>query len=187
MKTKVILLFMSVTLLLAYFAHRRGKPVTVPSDLRDSVITVHGSSGVPGLAPQCLSGGLPHRAAAAAAWDGGGALAAGVQSSPMAQGVYSCLSCHDGTVAPADKSYSAALGFSGGAPEGGSAGNHPVGVDYGEAMRARPGEYNDPHSNPDIRLSGNKVTCLSCHASELTAGLQMPGGQTALCLSCHRL
>ncbi|MDA8244852.1 MAG: hypothetical protein M0025_12140 [Elusimicrobia bacterium] len=35
--------------------------------------------------------------------------------------------------------------------------------------------------------SGDKVTCLSCHASELTAGLQMPGGQTALCLACHRL
>ncbi len=107
-------------------------------------------------------------------------------NSSMARGVFSCLSCHDGTIAPVDSSYSGNSGYPDPAYDGGSA-SHPVGMDYMEVMRRRPGDYNDPRTNPGIRLSDNKVTCLSCHDKEVSRGFGVPGSQTSLCLACHKL
>lgn len=107
-------------------------------------------------------------------------------SSPMSQGVFSCLSCHDGTIAPVDRSYAGNSGYAG-PGHGADSASHPVGMDYMQVMRSRPGDYHDPRTNPGIRLSENKVTCLSCHDKEVSRNFGAPGSQTALCLTCHKL
>jgi len=107
-------------------------------------------------------------------------------SAPMSQGVFSCLSCHDGTIAPVDSSYSGNSGYAGPSHEG-SVASHPVGVDYMQVMRSRPDDYNDPRTNPGIRLSDNKVTCLSCHDKDAAGSFKVPGSQSSLCLTCHKL
>ncbi|MEK7720837.1 MAG: cytochrome c3 family protein [Elusimicrobiota bacterium] len=104
-------------------------------------------------------------------------------SSPMSQGVFSCLSCHDGTIAPVDSSYA---GYAGPAHEAAFA-SHPVGMDYMQVMRSRPDDYNDPATNSGIRLSDNKVTCLSCHDRDSAGNFKVAGSQTSLCLTCHKL
>lgn len=105
---------------------------------------------------------------------------------PMSQGVFSCLSCHDGTIAPVDSSYSGNSGFAGPSHEG-SVASHPVGVDYMQVLRSRPDDYNDPQTTPGIRLSDNKVTCLSCHDKDGSGNFKVPGSQSSLCLTCHKL
>ena len=107
-------------------------------------------------------------------------------SSPMSQGVFSCLSCHDGTIAPVDSSYAGNAGYAGPEHEADSA-SHPVGMDYMQVMHSRPGDYNDPRTNPGIHLSDNKVTCLSCHGKEVSRNFGAPGSQTSLCLTCHKV
>lgn len=107
-------------------------------------------------------------------------------SAPMSQGVFSCLSCHDGTIAPVDSSYSGNSDFAGPSHESRLA-SHPVGVDYLQVMRSRPDDYNDPLVTPGIRLSDNKVTCLSCHDKDGAGNFKIPGSQTSLCLTCHKL
>lgn len=107
-------------------------------------------------------------------------------SAPMSQGVFSCLSCHDGTIAPVDSSYAGNAGYDGPSHGGGSA-SHPVGIDYAQVMRDHPDDYNDPAMNPGIRLSDNKVTCLSCHDRDSAGSFKVAGSQTSLCLTCHKL
>lgn len=143
------------------------------------------SAKAPGMPSQCYNDSAPRRSAAEADWESVGQNSH-IAGSAMTKGVLSCLSCHDGTVAPADKSYARSTGYAGPEHYEGS-GSHPVGVDYGQAMRSRPDEYNDPRANPGIRLSDNKVTCLSCHDPETPRNFKMPGEQTNLCLTCHRL
>lgn len=93
-----------------------------------------------------------------------------------------CLSCHDGVVVGSAK----ALGHTVASTADSAPAGHPVGVDYASAMARKPGEYLNPMSNPDIHLEAGKVTCLSCHGPRGSMAAPGPGGQTSLCLTCHK-
>ncbi|MEK7287252.1 MAG: hypothetical protein AAB091_01660 [Elusimicrobiota bacterium] len=100
-----------------------------------------------------------------------------------------CLSCHDGAAALNDAIPGPLADgvHSSGAKKINSDNSHPVGMDYYSAMKSRPGQYNNPASTPDIRLEGNRVTCLSCHKNSTALQAKRPGALTALCMTCHRL
>lgn len=147
------------------FFSNNGKKAGLPADLRDSIRERR-----------------PCSRAAATLRDSDFYAA----SAPMSQGVFSCLSCHDGTIAPVDSSYAGNAGYYGPSHGGGPA-SHPVGIDYAQVMRDHPGDYNDPATDPGIRLSDNKVTCLSCHDRDSAGNFKVAGSQTSLCLTCHKL
>jgi len=102
-------------------------------------------------------------------------------------GVNSCLSCHDGTVAP--DAFGGLMAASGNFQMQGSNKGHAVGVAYplatlrhGEA-RFRPAGAIDCR----IRLTGGQVTCNSCHSlySKEPGLLVLRNDNSGLCLSCH--
>ena len=165
MKLKNIIALTLLLLPIFLFVFHDGKNTHVPANLRDSVRERR-----------------PCSRAAATLRDSDFYAA----SAPMSQGVFSCLSCHDGTIAPVDSSYSGNSGYAGPSHEG-SVASHPVGVNYMQVMRSRPDDYNDPRTNPGIRLSDNKVTCLSCHDKDAAGSFKVPGSQSSLCLTCHKL
>ncbi len=100
-----------------------------------------------------------------------------------------CFSCHDGAMASeADNTIpsSRMLGYT-----EYSGRNHPVGVRYTRGARPRHLSPLRPSSMlpPEVRLSGGKVSCMSCH--DLYAGspnlLTVPIRGSRLCLTCHAM
>ncbi|HAZ09394.1 MAG TPA: hypothetical protein DCZ01_12955 [Elusimicrobia bacterium] len=98
-----------------------------------------------------------------------------------------CLSCHDGSIAPALKSHSSlaagsrrqfqAIDFGAG---------HPVGVDYLAAFHRSPDDYNDPALNPKIILEEGKVGCPSCHVTHDLNAVSASNVRDEACMDCHR-
>jgi predicted CXXCH cytochrome family protein len=102
---------------------------------------------------------------------------------PLDRESQECLSCHDGGLAR-----ERAVNIGGGvwkhAP--GSAGSHPVGVDYQQASTK--GRYRRKELlNRRVRLFDGKLGCGSCHNlySTLPAMLVMNNSRSALCFECH--
>jgi hypothetical protein len=94
-------------------------------------------------------------------------------------GSRSCVSCHDGTAAPAisQGTGSAYAGVT----------SHPVGISYAEAASRHPGTYVPPSQLPkEIVLVGGKVECTTCHDGTSTLPHRV-AGESELCLACHRL
>lgn len=120
------------------------------------------------------------------AWPKGAALLSASPTSPgRDDGVNSCLSCHDGTVAPD------AFGSLRSAASGnflGQGKGHPVGVAYPASLRHGDAVFR-PSATLDcrVRLTGGQVTCNSCHSlySKESALLVMRNDNSALCLTCH--
>lgn len=98
-----------------------------------------------------------------------------------------CLSCHDGIVAPALKTHSAAAA---GSPRQFQTidlgAGHPVGVDYLAAFQRSPDDYNDPVLSPRIVLEEGKVGCSSCHATHDLSAVSASSVRDEVCMDCHR-
>lgn len=164
-------------------------------DLRDSV-SDHGamlSAGHASLgagASSCVFCHFPHQAKAMRPlWlkEGKPDDAAFGRDSFQAGGVKTelCMSCHDGTVAPALRAhFTSAVGQQSHAP--GSSSNHPVGVDYLAAFRMAPESYNDPTLNPKIILEEGKVGCVSCHVTHDPSVVSAGNLRHEVCIECHR-
>ncbi len=108
-----------------------------------------------------------------------------------------CLSCHDGTTAPAIGGAAPAGAAKGPArPAGGSLGtdlsdDHPVSFAYDTALATRHGELADPASLPrDLRLDGaRQLQCTTCHdphERRFPGFLRVDARGGALCVACHR-
>ena len=98
-----------------------------------------------------------------------------------------CLSCHDGTVAPALRAHLVSSTDAGRHPHvEGSGNNHPVGVDYLTVFRLNPDAYNDPTLNPKIVLEEGKVGCVSCHATHDLSLVSAGNVRHEVCIECHR-
>jgi predicted CXXCH cytochrome family protein len=107
---------------------------------------------------------------------------AGAASTADSDSINSCLSCHDGAVAP-DAYGGLAMGASPGAA------GHPVGIAYPSArLRLRDASFNAPDRlDPRVRLTAGQVTCNACHSlySPVPRLLVMRNDRSALCLTCH--
>jgi predicted CXXCH cytochrome family protein len=115
---------------------------------------------------------------------------------PDHDGVRSCLSCHDGTLASdaylnvlnAPTFFVSTANVT--APRAIAGKDHPVGMTYPSVARTgdralRPA----PALDSRIRLTNNQVTCNSCHSlytSERNL-LSMSNRESALCTSCHSM
>lgn len=98
-----------------------------------------------------------------------------------------CLSCHDGTLGPAE---TVAVGtWEHGTPltRFDPRGSHPIGVDYLRAFARHRGLRPMGTLNPAIKLIEGKVGCSSCHDlfSNLPGRLVMSNNGSRLCLACH--
>ena len=113
------------------------------------------------------------------------ALAPPRRSSAVVDGVNTCLSCHDGTIA-SDKFG----GLSDGGVTAKQSGSHSVGVDYQAAWVRGENAKLQPLGAVDHRvlLANGQVTCLSCHSlySRGAGLLVIPNDNSALCSTCHR-
>ncbi|MBI5594574.1 MAG: hypothetical protein HY928_00645 [Elusimicrobia bacterium] len=103
------------------------------------------------------------------------------------QEIRACLSCHDGALAV---DVAASSGHSsdwrGRRLDVGRGENHPVGIDYLDAMRRRPAEFKEVSEGGAVELHANFVTCLSCHSLRDNSRPGRPYSQRSLCLECHR-
>jgi predicted CXXCH cytochrome family protein len=99
-----------------------------------------------------------------------------------------CLSCHDGSVAPDIGHETAGFAIGNGGALG-FPGNHPIGVEYPRTAPDRKGPpLKDPSILDDrIRLYNDRVGCLTCHSpySSQRGLLVLPNAGSALCLNCH--
>lgn len=102
---------------------------------------------------------------------------------PLDRESQECLSCHDGGQAAAR-----AVNIGGGiwTHASGSAGSHPVGVDYRQAVK-KGGYRRQELLNRRIRLFDGKLGCSSCHNiySTLPSLLVTSNSRSALCFECH--
>jgi predicted CXXCH cytochrome family protein len=115
---------------------------------------------------------------------------ANAAANPRDDGVNSCLSCHDGAIAPdAFAGIMAAPGaISSGTPRKG----HPVGITYPVTLRRGDTAFKSA-PDPRIRLTGMiggggaQVTCNSCHSLYSTQPglLVIRNDRSGLCTSCH--
>jgi predicted CXXCH cytochrome family protein len=100
-----------------------------------------------------------------------------------------CVSCHDGSVAPAvHTNLRSPLGGSLGGLSGRNDGSHPVDVDYDRAQFNQPDRLTPSVMlNPALKLSSGKVTCATCHdgksVNPFHTAVRMDG--SALCYACH--
>ena len=100
-----------------------------------------------------------------------------------------CLSCHDGAMASESDNTISSSRMLGSTEYSGR--NHPVGIPYAGVSRPRHLSPLRPSSMlpPEVRLSGGKVSCTSCH--DLYAGspnlLTVPIRGSRLCLVCHAM
>lgn len=134
---------------------------------------------------ECHTGGSlssqgqhPHAMAQAHfGWIKGGPAA----TTPRYDGVNTCLSCHDGTIA-SDQ-------FGGNDPTK-QLTNHSVGVDYHAAFLQPAKAALAPAVTIDHRvmLTNGQVTCMSCHSlfSREAGLLVIRNDNSALCGTCHR-
>jgi len=102
---------------------------------------------------------------------------------PLDRESQDCLSCHDGGFA---RMQNVNIGVGIWKHGSGSAGSHPVGVDYQQAFRK--GRYRAMGAlNKRIRFFNGKLGCGSCHSlySQLPRKLIMDNRGSALCLECH--
>ncbi len=99
----------------------------------------------------------------------------------------SCLSCHDGSLAPVAQTQVRPsgiwrhIGYSG-------RNSHPIGVSYESAARRKKYGYRVFEDLPSpIQLPGGNVECVSCHNiySENDHLLVMNNEGSRLCLTCH--
>jgi hypothetical protein len=99
-------------------------------------------------------------------------------------GVYTCLSCHDGTIA------SDQYGGLGGSSSGKTRTSHAVAVNYQAAQTHGTTANLLPATMVDHRvlLPNGQVTCLSCHSlfSREAGLLVVRNDHSLLCSSCHR-
>ncbi len=177
------LVFAALVAALAVRAPRRVE--TVPSDLRDSVGEHRALLSKGHASFACGACHISHPAKAASPlWQKQDAVDASlfVRDSAAAGGVKTglCMSCHDGTIAPA---ITAHMTSTGGADLGA---NHPVGIDYAFAARRDPVSFNDPASNPRIVLEDGKVACVSCHAAHDIGSISGGSVRQEVCIECHR-
>lgn len=158
----------------AAFALSAPRPDADFRDLRDAV----------GDRARCPESSTPHRESSMTPLWGRPrtAGASGVSVGVGMRTMHYCLSCHDGVVVGSGK----AMGHSVASTADATPAGHPVDVDYSRALAHKPDQYQNPATNPDIHLEGGKVTCLSCHGPRGSRAAPGPGGQTSLCLTCHR-
>jgi predicted CXXCH cytochrome family protein len=114
------------------------------------------------------------------AWASGGALDYASRQ---------CLGCHDGVNARESVN---GLGSGGaGIMSGRWHGEHPIGQDYQRSRKSRSASPMRPVQllDPEIRLPGGRVSCVSCHNlySATPGRLAVPINESRLCLSCHDL
>ncbi|MBI1919494.1 MAG: hypothetical protein HYS23_00280 [Geobacter sp.] len=99
---------------------------------------------------------------------------------------FECLTCHDGTSATL-----AEVRFQSSETTNNYADitkNHPIGIDYEEAMSRHPGQYRSIDSlDRRISLLDGKLGCITCHDSinPEVGHLSMNNDGSALCLECH--
>lgn len=65
--------------------------------------------------------------------------------------------------------------------------DHPVSIDYSDAVLARPNEFKATPDS-DVKLFGGKVECATCHDvhnPEYGLFLRKPNNGSAVCNSCH--
>ena len=184
----------TVLFILGAVLFRAPWPADDFKDLRDSVGD-HGSmlsAGHASLgtgASSCVYCHLPHQAKSMRPlWlkEGNHDSTAFGRESMQAGGVQTdlCMSCHDGTVAPALRAHYGSSGSK--AHQSGASANHPVGVDYLSVFRLKPDSYNDPTLNPKIILEGGKVGCVSCHATHDPSVVSAGNIRQEVCTECHR-
>lgn len=98
-----------------------------------------------------------------------------------------CLSCHDGSIGPnatvTKGMWRHSVAISRFDPQG----SHPIGVNYGKALRGRGGLHPVSSLNPAIKLIDGKVGCGSCHDpySKNPNRLVVSNNGSRLCLECH--
>jgi predicted CXXCH cytochrome family protein len=112
------------------------------------------------------------------------------QEATLDESSASCLTCHDGSLAPDEGSAvverTAGIWRHGGYSNRSS---HPLGASYSKAHAEKPRAYRLISSLPStIRLPGGKVDCRSCHNlySKNEHLLSVSNERSRLCLSCHR-
>ncbi|MFW6108192.1 MAG: cytochrome c3 family protein [bacterium] len=100
-----------------------------------------------------------------------------------------CLSCHDGTVAiPAYGNQK----ITGGAQigKGGNlSGDHPIGVNYAEAISSHAFIYENPDDVADFLSPEGNIECTSCHHAHGGSDgkfLVTTNAESQLCRECHR-
>jgi len=112
------------------------------------------------------------------------------QETSLDESSASCLTCHDGSLAPDEGSAiverTAGIWRHGGFSNRSS---HPLGVSYSRALGKKPHAYRQIAGLPStIRLPAGKVECVSCHNlySKNEHLLSVSNERSRLCLSCHR-
>ena len=100
----------------------------------------------------------------------------------------SCLSCHDGTLAPSMLHSPTVTLF--GTMGLGLEKSHPVEIDYARAYLTSEGKLQAPSAlNSAVRLHNGEVQCTTCHtcAEPTPEKLVMSNKGSRLCFSCHIL
>ncbi|MEK7382994.1 MAG: cytochrome c3 family protein [Elusimicrobiota bacterium] len=161
-----------MVVLVAALVPRAPRPDADFKDLRDAV----------GDRARCPESAMPHRQSSRTPLWGRAQTAGAPGATSGMRTMHYCLSCHDGVVVGSSKS----LGHAAATTANGTPAGHPVDVDYAAALAGKPDEYRDPATNPRIHLEAGKVTCLSCHESRGSIAALRPGGQTDICLTCHK-
>jgi len=169
------LIFRSALVLVALVAAlvpRAPRPDADFKDLRDAV----------GDRTRCPESTTPRRESSMTPLWGRAQTAGAPGVSAGMRTMHYCLSCHDGVVVGSGK----ALGHTVATGADATAAGHPVDVNYASALARKPDEYLNPMTNPRIHLEAGNVTCLSCHEKPGSMAALGPGGQTSLCLTCHK-
>ncbi len=103
------------------------------------------------------------------------------QQLPAASSSLSCMSCHDGSIAPlADAELPSAD------PDHGQ--SHPVEVSYDDAVMRHPRDYTPTAALPPaLVLNSGRVTCVTCHHPDSTERFRvsLPMEGSRLCRACH--
>lgn len=112
------------------------------------------------------------------------------ESASIDESSASCLTCHDGSLAPDEGSAmverTAGIWRHGGVSNRSS---HPLGVSYRKAHLRKPHAYRQMESLPTtVRLPEGNVECVSCHNlySKHEYLLAVTNERSRLCLTCHR-